>query len=134
MLNVRTYAVESERYAGSAFLDSSHRYIAHNLYVVSVIIFQDFICVVSVLREFYRAPLRKPVTGNFNTVTISGKERFNISYSSNITVENLINYFRYILEYLSAEYKRLIVCRAVGNVKIVTSVSLILRINTVESK
>jgi hypothetical protein len=69
---------------------------------------QNFKGSVAFLSQGNTTPLRKSVAFDLNSIAICGKKWFNIASSSNIGVENFINYSLHVFKNVSAVDKALV--------------------------
>ena len=130
--DVGTRRAEAERHLGQRGGNAAHGRISYQLDVIAVIIGKNFKGSSAVLRKLLAPPLGKTCAGDLNAVAVGGKERFNVTLTSDIVIEKLVCDGSDVFVNIAPLDKGLIDRGGVCDVKGIAARAVIFGVNAVE--
>ena len=119
------------RIGGNVVTDRS---VKDDVDVVAVVVLQDLIGDVALLRQIHAAPLAQPAALGAHSVAERGEQRLHIALPHDVVVENIVHDLTDVLKYIAAGDIGLIPLRGAGDVKVIAPAAVILRVDPVEGE
>jgi hypothetical protein len=110
----------------------AYRRIHHQIDVATVVVLQNFVGRHALLRQIHAAPLGQATAPGTHPVAELGEQRLHAALPHDIVVENIVHDAADILEYVAVLHIGLIVPGGGGDVEVVPSGPVILRVHPVQ--